>query len=148
MPLPFAAEVSLTDEQREPLERIARAASTPQSLAFRARIVLRAAEPDRPPNLQIAAELAALGTRSPCGETASSNRGCPVCKTHHVRGDRPAFPPSAQVDVVSLATSQPSEHGGTATRWTLSDIAATILNQPRTKRSAARPSGVSWTRPT
>jgi hypothetical protein len=30
---------------------------------------------------------------------------------------------------VSLATSEPSEHGGTATRWTLSDIAATILNQ-------------------
>ncbi len=57
MPLPFAAEVSLTDEQRGLLERIARAASTPQSLAFRARIVLRAAEPDRPPNLQIAAEL-------------------------------------------------------------------------------------------
>jgi transposase len=57
MPLPFAAEVSLTDEQRESLERISRAASTPQSLAFRARIVLRAAESDRPPNLQIAAEL-------------------------------------------------------------------------------------------
>jgi len=44
-------------------------------------------------------------------------------------GDRPAFPPLAQIDVVSLATSQPSEHGGTATRWTLDDIAATILNQ-------------------
>jgi len=57
MPLPFAAEVSLTEEQHELLERISRAASTPQSLAFRARIVLRAAGPDRPPNLQIAAEL-------------------------------------------------------------------------------------------
>lgn len=57
MPLPFAAEVSLTDEQRQSLERVVRAGSTPQSLAFRARIVLRAAEPDRPPNLQIAAEL-------------------------------------------------------------------------------------------
>jgi transposase len=57
MPLPFAAEVLLADEQREQLEKIERAASTPQSLAFRARIVLRAAEADRPPNLQIAAEL-------------------------------------------------------------------------------------------
>lgn len=70
-----------------------------------------------------------LDTRSPCGETASSNKGYRVCKTHHARGDRPAFPPSAQIDVVSLATSQPSEHGGTATRWSLDDIAATILNQ-------------------
>lgn len=34
-----------------------------------------------------------------------------------------------QVEVVSLGTSQPSEHGGTATRWTLDDIAATIVNQ-------------------
>ena len=58
MPLPFAAKVSLADEQRKPLERIVRAASTPQSLAFRLRIVLRVAEPDRPPNLQIAAEFA------------------------------------------------------------------------------------------
>jgi hypothetical protein len=72
---------------------------------------------------------AALDTRSLCGEIASSSKGCRVCKTHHAQGDRPAFPPSVQVDVVSLATSQPSEHGGTATRWTLSDIAATILNQ-------------------
>jgi transposase len=56
MPLPFAAEVSLTDEQRQQLEKLARAASTPQSLAFRARVVLRAAAADRPPNLQIAAE--------------------------------------------------------------------------------------------
>jgi hypothetical protein len=71
----------------------------------------------------------ALGTRPPCGETASSKGACPVCKTHHVRDDRPAFPPLTQVEVVSLATSQPSEHGGTATRWTLDDIAATILNQ-------------------
>jgi transposase len=56
VPLPFAAEVVLTNEQRQSLERIERAGSTPQSLVFRARIVLRAAEPDRPPNLQIAAE--------------------------------------------------------------------------------------------
>ena len=56
MPLPFAAEVSLTDEQCHLLEKLARAASTPQSLAFRSRVVLRAASSDRPPNLQIAAE--------------------------------------------------------------------------------------------
>lgn len=56
MPLPFAAEVVLTDEQRQELEKLAHAFSTPQSLAFRARVVLRASAPDRPPNLQIAAE--------------------------------------------------------------------------------------------
>jgi hypothetical protein len=44
MPLPFAAEVVLTDEQRQELEKLARASSTPQSLAFRARVVLRASD--------------------------------------------------------------------------------------------------------
>jgi len=47
----------LTDEQRQQLEALVRAGSTPQALAFRARVVLRAAEPDCPPNLQVAAEL-------------------------------------------------------------------------------------------
>jgi transposase len=46
-----------------------------------------------------------------------------------VVGDRPAFPPSTQVDVVSVATSQPEDYGVTTTRWTLDDIAATILNE-------------------
>jgi hypothetical protein len=57
MPVPYAPNVLLTDEQREELEALVRAGSTPQALAFRARVVLRAAEPDHPPNLQIAAEL-------------------------------------------------------------------------------------------
>jgi len=61
MPLPFVAEVSLTNEQREPLEKIARAASTPQSLAFRARIVLRAAGPDRSRGVWVTM----LGSRGP-----------------------------------------------------------------------------------
>jgi hypothetical protein len=57
MPLPCAPNVLLTEEQREQLEALVRAGSTPQALAFRARVVLRAAEADHPPNLQIAAEL-------------------------------------------------------------------------------------------
>jgi hypothetical protein len=55
MPLPHA--VVLTDEMRDRLGTLMRAGSTPQALAFRCRIVLRAADPDQPANLQIAAEL-------------------------------------------------------------------------------------------
>lgn len=58
MPIPYAQNVFLSEEQREQLEALVRAGSTPQALAFRARLVLRAADPDHPPNLQIAAELA------------------------------------------------------------------------------------------
>jgi hypothetical protein len=57
MPIPYAPSVSLDGEQREQLEALVRAGSTPQALAFRARLVLRAADPDHPPNLQVAAEL-------------------------------------------------------------------------------------------
>jgi hypothetical protein len=39
-----------------------------------------------------------------------------------------AFPPEAQLDVVTIATSIPSDYGSTATRWSIDDIAVTILN--------------------
>ena len=45
------------------------------------------------------------------------------------RVGRRAFPPSARVDVVSVATSRPADHDCHATRWSLDDIARTILNQ-------------------
>jgi hypothetical protein len=57
MPMPWAPVVLLTEEDRKQLEALLRAGSTPQALAFRVQVVLRAAEPDCPPNLQIAAEL-------------------------------------------------------------------------------------------
>lgn len=57
MPIPRAKSIDLSGQQRHDLLRLARAASTPQALALRARIVLRAADDDRPTNLRIAAEL-------------------------------------------------------------------------------------------
>jgi len=57
MPMPWAPVILLTEVERKQLEALVRAGSTPQALAFRVRVVLRAADPDCPPNLQIAAEL-------------------------------------------------------------------------------------------
>ncbi len=57
MPIPHATPVLLSPDQRQALLRLARAASTPQALARRARIVLRAGADDRPTNLRIAQEL-------------------------------------------------------------------------------------------
>lgn len=56
MPWPFANPVTVTDPQLKELEALLRAGSTPQSLSFRARIVLRAAAADQPTHLQLAAE--------------------------------------------------------------------------------------------
>jgi hypothetical protein len=43
--------------ERERLELLARAGSTPQSLAFRCRLLLRLAQPDQPTNLLVAEQL-------------------------------------------------------------------------------------------
>jgi putative transposase len=57
MPTPHAPPIDLSGQQRQDLLRLARARSTPQALVRRARIVLRAADEDRPTNLRIAFEL-------------------------------------------------------------------------------------------
>jgi FixJ family two-component response regulator len=57
MPPNAAHTLTLTDADRHRLEALARASSTPQALARRCRLVLRAAAPDRPTNGRIAAEL-------------------------------------------------------------------------------------------
>jgi hypothetical protein len=57
MPSPFAPKIDLDPEQRQKLESLSCAGSTPQALARRIRIVLRAAGPDDPSNVRIAGEL-------------------------------------------------------------------------------------------
>jgi putative transposase len=57
MPVPRAAQVTLADDERCRLASLVRAHSTPQSLAFRCQVILRAAMPERPSNLQVAQEL-------------------------------------------------------------------------------------------
>jgi Winged helix-turn helix len=57
MPVPLAPPVTLDGDAQSHLESIVRAHSTPQALAFRCRLILRTAAPDRPSNLQVAQEL-------------------------------------------------------------------------------------------
>jgi len=63
------------------------------------------------------------------GEGGSRHTGCRGFKTLRGRVGRGAFPPDDRVDVVSIATSQPADHDCQATRWSLDDIASTILNE-------------------
>ena len=57
MTIALARRLVLKLPERQRLEALVRASSTPQALAFRCRLILRAAEPDAPSNSQIAAEL-------------------------------------------------------------------------------------------
>jgi len=40
-----------------------------------------------------------------------------ACKMRRVRGDRGAFPPSARLDVLSMATRKPTTYHCPATHW-------------------------------
>jgi Winged helix-turn helix len=57
MARPFGSRVLLDPALREQLQTLVRARSTPQALVFRCRIILRAADDDRPNNQQLATEL-------------------------------------------------------------------------------------------
>ena len=57
MPIPYAPPVTLAAGDQTLLESLTRAHATPQALAFRCRLILRAAAPDHPPNLRVAAEM-------------------------------------------------------------------------------------------
>lgn len=48
--------IRLSRDEKLQLEKIANAHSSPQAHAFRSRIILRCARPDRPPNGQVAQE--------------------------------------------------------------------------------------------
>ena len=56
MPVPLAPPVILAGEEPSRLESLIRAHSTPQALALRCRVILRAAAPDHPSTLQGATE--------------------------------------------------------------------------------------------
>ena len=57
MPTPIAPRIILAHNARAELQTFACAHTTPQALAFRARMVLRAAAVDQPTNRQIGREL-------------------------------------------------------------------------------------------
>ena len=48
--------IRLSREEKQQLDKIANAHSSPQAQAFRCRIILRCARPDRPDNWQVAKE--------------------------------------------------------------------------------------------
>src|SRR5262245_41305010 len=45
---------------------------------------------------------------------------------HRARGGRGAFPPSARLDVMSMATRKPAQYHCPATRWSLDDLVAAL----------------------
>ena len=57
MPHPFAPKLDLPPEERQRLQVLTRAHSSPQALVLRCRLILRIGADDQPSNLQVANEL-------------------------------------------------------------------------------------------
>ena len=131
MPVPFAPPVTLADDERSQLESLVRAHSTPQALAFRCRLILRARRPTTrpicgwPPRWPVSAIPSAVGV-SAISRTASR-----ACKMRRARVARGAFPPSERVDVLSMATQKPATYHCPATRWSLDDLVAALHQHRR-----------------
>lgn len=68
-------------------------------------------------------------TPSACGANVSSLWASLAFRTLLALADPGAFPPAELTAVVNLATSKTEEHDQPATRWSLDDLAATILNK-------------------
>jgi len=57
MPNPFAPAIVLGLEEQKRLQALVRAHSSPQTLVFRCRLILRLAAKDQPSNLQVANQM-------------------------------------------------------------------------------------------
>ena len=127
MPTPIAPRIILAQNAQVELQTLARAHTTPQALAFRAHIILRAAAADQPTNLQIGRELGCSNLTVGKWRRRYLALGFPGLQDA-LRSGRPrAIAPATRVHVISVASTLPQEQDRTVTRWTLEEIVTTVL---------------------
>src|SRR5262249_26874641 len=109
------------------LRRLERAPSTPQALAFRARLILCCARAPAPTNELVAAELGcACDTASKWRRRFGEHRLTGLAD--RPRSGRPAaFSPEERHQVLILATTKPADLGVPTSHWSLDDLAYQIL---------------------
>lgn len=127
MPTPIAPRISLPQNARSDLQALIRAHSTPQSLALRARIILRAAALDRPSNLKISRELGCDNRTAGKWRQRYLTLGLSGLQDA-IRSGRPKTIASpTRVQVISVASTLPQHQDRTVTRWTLDEMVTTLL---------------------
>jgi transposase len=127
MPTPFAPRIILTQNARSDLHALIRAHSTPQSLAQRARIVLRAADVDQPSTLQISRELSCDRHTARKWRRRYLDLGLPGLQDAGRPGRPKVIAPPTRVQVISVASSLPQDQDRSVTRWSLDEIATALL---------------------
>ena len=139
MPTPIAPRIILAQNARVELQTVVRAQTTPQSLALRARMILRAAALDRPTNRTIGRALSCANLTVGKWRRRYVDRGLPGLQDA-IRSGRPrAIVSPTRVQVISVASTLPQDQERTVTRWTLDELVATLretLNTAPISRSS------------
>src|SRR5256712_12949909 len=128
MPTPIAPHIILAQNARAELQTLAQAHSPPQSLALRARMVLRAAAMDQPTNLHIGHELGCSNLTVGKWRRRYLELGLPGLQDAPRSGRPRTIAPPTRVQVISVASALPQDQERTVTRWTLDEIVATLLD--------------------
>src|SRR6266436_4302607 len=128
MPTPIAPRIILAQNAQVELQTLAQAHTTPQSLALRARLVLRAAAVDQPTNLQIGRELGCSNLTVGKWRRRYLALGLPGLQDARRSGRPRTIAPPTRVQVISVASALPQDQQRTVTRWTLDEIVATLLD--------------------
>src|SRR5438445_7151314 len=114
MPTPIAPRIILAQNAHWELQTLARAHSTPQSLALRARMVLRAAAVEQPTNLQIGHELGCSNLTVGKWRRRYLELGFAGLQDARRTGRPRAIAPPTRVQVISVASTLPHDHDRTA----------------------------------
>ena len=128
MPTPIAPRIILAQNARGELQTFARAHTTPQSLALRARMVLRAAAVDQPTNLHIGRELGGSNLTVGQWRRRYLALGLPGLQDARRSGRPRVIAAPTRVHVISVASTLPQDQERTVTRWTLDEMVATLLD--------------------
>ncbi len=127
MPTPIAPRISLPQTARANLQALARAHSPPQTLALRARIILRAGEPENPTNLNIAHDLGCSNLTVGKWRRRYQALGFAGLQDAMRPGRPKTIASPTPVQVISVASSLPQDQNRTVTRWTLNEIVTALL---------------------
>src|SRR5882762_9028495 len=127
MPTPIAPRIILAQNARVDLPTLVRAHPTPQSLALRARMILRAAAVDQPTNLHIGRELGCSNLTVGKWRRRYLGMGFAGLQDARRTGRPRAMAPPTRVQGISVASTLPHDHDRPVTRWTLKEIVATWL---------------------
>src|SRR3989475_8086063 len=128
MPTPIAPHIILAQNARAELQTLAQAHTTPQSLALRARLVLRAAAVDQPTNLHIGRELGCSNLTVGKWRRRYLALGLPGLQDARRSGRPRVIAAPTRLHVISVASTLPQDQERMVTRWTLDEMVATLLD--------------------